>query len=143
MAKFTEIEEENQAIFTEIINATDLRNIAIKILANNALKEVGKTVKANDMVKYLAEEDIVIVINEVIFDLLEPLQKRIVADELVAGISLDLEKDKITLSKPDFTIHTGVLSKYGSDVCIRLNEQIKLMFTQEADKENDEEGANF
>ena len=80
-----------------------------------------------------------VVINEVIFEMLDEPLKLITAEMIMAGISFNNEKDKIEITKPDFTIHTGLLKKYGGDVCINLNEVIKAAFAQKQEQEAEAE----
>lgn len=148
MAKYLEILPENQAVFTTTINGASLQSVNIKILANNAQKDIGKVVKANDLLKHMTEEDVIIIINEKIFDQLEPQQKIIVADELIAGIHQNPETDKVTLNKQDLNTYKGVIRKYTFPIYERLHETIKSLFDIEKNKkesgaEPDEEQEAF
>ena len=136
MSKFLEISAETQKVFDKSLGNSILeREVNIKILANNSLKIIGSVIKANPLVKYMCNEDVVVLINEVIFDQLSPLQQSIVADELLANIAYNMESGSVSLLKPDLSMHSGVLSKFGADACIKLSEQIRLMFDQEKEKE--------
>lgn len=135
MAKFLEILPSNEKIFDEVIRATDLeRNVNIKILANNTQKEIYKIIKANDLVKHMTSEDIIIVINEKIFDQLEEQQKLIVADDAIAGIHCNLETGKVVVNKPEMNIHPGVVRKYTFPIYERVHETIKSLFEKEKNK---------
>jgi hypothetical protein len=140
MATYNEIEHENEEIFNQVIKASSLgeSKISIKILANNSLKEIGKPIKANDLVTHMTSIDIVIVINEVIFDKLEEQQKLIVAETLIAGIHCSLESGKITIEKPDMCVYTGVINKYTFPICERVHETIKTLFEHEKKKKDGE-----
>jgi hypothetical protein len=139
MSKFLEISAETKKVFDKSLGNSILeREVNIKILANNSLKIIGQVVKANPLVKYLCNEDVVVLINEVIFDQLTPLQQTIVADELLANIAYNMETGAVSIIKPEINIHSGVLAKFGADACIKLSEQIKLMFEQEKEKEAQE-----
>ena len=134
MANYVEILPENQQIFNRIISGVNLSGVNIKILANNAQKEIGKVVKANDLVKHMTNEDVVIIINEVIYDKLEPLQKEIVADDLIVGIHQNPDTSRIVINKPDMHIYAGVVRKYTFPVYERLYETIKSLFDIEKNK---------
>jgi hypothetical protein len=137
MAKYSEIIPENEAVFIEAINSTSLDgNVNIKILACNTLKEIGKVIKANDLVRHMTSEDIVIVINEVIFDKLEEQQKLIVADTLIAAVGYNGESGKVTIEKPDMCVFTGVIKKYTFPICERVHETIKSLFEHEKHKKD-------
>jgi hypothetical protein len=76
MAKFEEVFPDTQNLFNRIIDTADLqRFVNIKILSNDKLKEVGKVVKANDLVRHMTNEDLIIIINEKIFEQLDEAQQ--------------------------------------------------------------------
>jgi hypothetical protein len=136
MAKFEEVFQDTQALFNNFIGQIDnLNGVNIKILAQNRLKEIGKVVKANDLVKHMTNEDIIILLNEQIFEQLEDEQKLMVVEELIARVYFDDEKDKITIVSPDVNTFSLLLRKYGYDKYEVLHESIKALFSQEAETE--------
>lgn len=136
MAKFEEVFEDTQTMFTDFINAIDnLREVNIKILAQNRLKEIGKVVKANDLVRHMTNEDIIILLNEQIFEKLEDEQKLMVVEELIARVYFDAEKGKILIINPDVNTFSLLLRKYGYDKYEVLHESIKALFAEEAEAE--------
>ncbi len=141
MAKFEEVFEDTQVLFTNHTSQIDnLREVNIKILANNRLKEIGKVIKANDLVKHMTSEDIIILLNERIFEQLNTEQKEIVIEELLAQIYFDGERSKVTLVKQD--IPSGfslVMAKHGLENYINAKLLIKELFSQagEEDAENE------
>jgi len=132
MAKFEEVFEDTQALFDGFINQIDnLTEVNLKILAQNRLKEIGKVVKANDLVKHMTNEDIIILLNEEIFEQLEEEQKLMVVEELIAQVFYDVEKEKISIIKPDVNTFSLLLRKYGYPKYEVLHESIKALFSQE------------
>ena len=130
MAKFDELFDDVQEVFDNAVNRTTLeRQVKIKIVANDKLKEIYKVVKTNDLTKYLSDDiDVVIIVNQVIFDQLEDDMKDIVADEALAYINFDPEKDKVTLGKTDLNTFTPILKKYGFEAYEQVQEVIKSLF---------------
>lgn len=136
MAKFDDVFEDTQALFdTHLKQIDNLNEVNIKILANNRLKQIGKVVKANDLLKHMTDEDIVILINERIFEQLEVEQKKMTVEELVAEIYFDAEADKVKIVKPDINTFSLLLSKYGYDKYERLKLSINALMAQEAEEE--------
>jgi hypothetical protein len=136
MAKFEEVFEDTQALFTNFTSQIEnLRGVNIKILAQNRLKEIAKVVKANDLVKHMTNEDIIILLNEQVFEQLEDEQKLMVVEEQIAKIYFDEEKDKLSIVSPDVNTFSLLLRKYGYERYERLNESIKALFSQEAETE--------
>lgn len=141
MAKFEEVFEDTQALFTNHTEAIDnLREVNIKILANNRLKEIGKVIKANDLLKHMTSEDIIILLNERIFEQLDDEQKGMVVEELIASIYFDDERSKISIVKPDINTYSLLLRKHGYPKYESLHESIKALFAQadEQDAENNQ-----
>lgn len=103
-------------------------------MSNPKLKVVGKVIKANEIVKHLNDIDVVILLNETIFDQLEEEQKMIVAEELVAEIFYDSEKDVLKLIKPDLVTFSGVVAKYGYEKYMRKKESVASLFQSESEK---------
>lgn len=138
MANFDEVFEDTHALFTNFINGVDsLREVNIKILANNRLKEIGKVIKANDLLKHMTNEDIVIILNESVFEPLEDEQKNMVVEELIARIYFDIEAGSVKIIKPDVNTFSLLLRKYGYENYERLHESIQALFAQQAEEEVD------
>lgn len=136
MAKYEEVSEQNEDIFKALISEADLeRYINVKILADNRQKTVYNVVKANALLKHMTAEDVIIIINETIFDKLEDNQKSIVADEAIAYIGFDFEKDRLIISKPDLTTFKGIIRKYSFPIYERLEETIKSLYEAENNPE--------
>jgi hypothetical protein len=140
MAKFEQPFEDTKAIFDGVIVNSDLdRYVNIEVLVNNRQKEIYKPIKTNDLTKFKTSVDVFIIVNEKVFDQLDEVQKVIVADEALSGIHYDTEKDKLVVTKTDFTTYSGILRKYGADRCVELKELIKLIYAQEKNSEVENE----
>jgi len=137
MAKFEEPFEDTQALFNDVISETGMDNyLNITVLSNNTAKEIFKVNKANELLKHITKFDVIIVLNEKIFDQLPDDQKRIIVEEAVAYISFDTEKDKLVITTPDFTSHSGILRKHGFETVERVRESIKTLYQAEKEAED-------
>jgi hypothetical protein len=111
--------------------------IEFKVLCNNKLKEVCKIQKATDVLETLTSYNYVVIINESIFDgLPEDLQKMAIENTL-AGVCVS-ESDSLSIGKPDFTAHTGMLKKFGYEKIDMMRESIKSLFVAQKQKEDEE-----
>jgi hypothetical protein len=138
MAKYEEVFEETKNLYTQLMLASGIsNNINITILANNKAKDIFKVNKANELLKYRTGDDIIIVLNEKIFDQLTPAQRRIVAEESLASVGYDLESEKIVISKPDVVTFSGLLSKHSFEVWNVLRESIKSLYAKEEQTEDE------
>ena len=129
MAKFQEVYEETKEVFNTHINNSGIPGfVNIKILSNESLKDCfGQVTKAQDIVKFMTDYDVIIQINEPIFDQLENKQKEYVVKDLLAQIVYSLESDKLSITKPDITTFSGVLRQYSIDEYIGICETIKTL----------------
>lgn len=135
---YTDVSKETQKVFNKLIDSADLqRVINIKLLGCNELKQIGKVVKANDLLKFMTDNDAIILINEVIFEKLEEDQKELVAQELIAYLSYDFEKGKLVITQPDVNTFSLLLKRVGSDKYLHIQEVIRLAFEQLKDKESE------
>jgi hypothetical protein len=140
MAKYEQPYEDTTDLYDKIIEKTGLKNyINITVLNNSKAKEIFKVNKANELLKYRTNDDVIIVINENAMDKLTPEQKEMVVVESLASIHYNVEKDRLEISKPDVVTFSGILSKYGFENWNNLRETINLLFQSE--KQTQEETA--
>lgn len=143
MAKYEEPFEETQDLYNKVITRAGLSNlINVTILANNKAKELFKVNKANELLKFRTGDDVIIVLNEKIFDQLTPEQRVIVVEESIASLSYDTEGDKLIITKPDVVTFSGVLSKYTFETWNVLRESIKTLYTVEKQAEDEAKAAS-
>ncbi len=134
MSRYHEVFEDHEELFTSFIKQIDsLQDLNIKILGCNKLKEICKVSKASDILKHMTNEDIIILLNEEVFEKLEDEQKKIIVEEYVARIYFDAEKDKLTLIAPDFSTFSLLLLKYGAEKCLNLKTLIKEIFASDSE----------
>jgi len=135
MAKYEEPFQDTQEIFNGVISIAELeRFVNIKLLSDNKSKTITKVVKANPLLKFETKNDLYIFINEQIFEQLEDWQKLIVAEEAIAGVYYDNEKDKLEIKKGDVETFSGLLSKYGYDRYEVVRESIKTLYNVEKEE---------
>lgn len=132
MAKFDEPFEDTQALYDEKIKAVGLdQYINITVVVNNTAKELFKVNKANDLLKYRTGDDVLIVLNEKIFEQLTDAQKHIVVEDSLASIHFDTEKDRLVITKPDVIAYSGILSKFTFETWNVVRESIKTLYAAE------------
>ncbi len=133
MVKYEEPFKDTQDIFDEVIRNSDLdRYINIKLLVDNKQKKkVAKPYKAPNLLKYETKNDVYILINELIFEQLETWQRIMVAEEAIAGVSFDPEKDKLEIKTGDISTFSGLLKKYGYDRYEVVEESVKTLYNVE------------
>lgn len=138
MAKFEEVYDDTLKLFNTHINNSGIPQfVNIKILSNNTIKDYfGVVTKSQDIVKFMTDYDVIIQINEPIFDQLEDNQKDYIVKDLLAQVVYDIEKDKLTIVKPDITTFSGVLRQYDIDTYSGIKESIASLLEQKKIQED-------
>lgn len=139
MARFEEPYEDIESLFDEVVvnQSTLPPSVNIKLLADNKSKKIFKVMRANDLLKYRTGDDVIIIINQNIFEQLTDIQKMIVAEEAVAYIAYDMDKDKVLITEPDFLAHSGILRKHTFEVIENVRETIKSLYDAENQAEDE------
>jgi TRAP-type C4-dicarboxylate transport system substrate-binding protein len=136
MAKYLEPFDDTKDTYTDAITRANLDlNVSIKILADNRQKDIYRVFKANDLIKHMTNNDIVIVINEAVYDKLTEEQRIMVTEESLAGIHYDDEKEKVIITKGDVQTYSGLLRKFGYEKYEVLRESIKTIYNAEKEEE--------
>lgn len=118
---FDEPFEDTLEKFNQALADTGLeQNIQVQIMVNNKLKTLYKVSKANDVTKHLTGNDVIILLNEKVFEVLEDEQKSIVIDEILAKIYFNPENSKIKIINPDVQTTSLLLNKYSYEKHERL-----------------------
>lgn len=137
MAKFEEVYQETLDEFNSHITQSNIPGfINIKILSNNNIKDFGTVTKSSDIVKFMTDYDVIIQINEPIFDKLQNEQKEYVVKDLLARIVYEMDKDKLTIIQPDVTTFSGVLRQYDIDHYMSIKESIVTLLEQKKIEED-------
>ena len=142
MAKFEEPYDSTKQVFTTLIDFTELgRVLNFDIVTNNSLKEVFKVMKTNDYEKHRTSVDVKIFINEEVFEMLDDVQQAIVAEEALAYVEYNFEKETWKINKPDVMGHSGVISKFGDKLYLETLEIIKSAFSSLKETKEEEAAA--
>jgi len=141
MAKIEKASEDVISLFDKVRDETTIPQwIEFEVLCNTKQKELYRIVKTNDIVEILTNGiNFAVVFNEEILNQLPVDMQEMAIVECLAGVSVS-ESDAVSLEKPNFNTHTGVLQKYGHEPIIVLHESIKSLF--DAKKQQEDEAKN-
>jgi hypothetical protein len=136
MSRYEESSSDINLIFNECLIKAGLNEVVnVKCLCDNRQKTIFKLQKSTPLVKFETNNDVYIIINEKVFDQLEDWQKHMVAEESIAGISFNFEKDKMEIRKGDIQTFSGFLRNYGYDRYEVLYESVKTIYNKEQEEE--------
>lgn len=136
MSKFNEVMQETQEVFDSVLENTTIPHwVEFKLISNNEQKELYTVKKMSELFEMLTDNlNVVIVLNEEIFDGLEDDQKYLVLEEALTSVSIS-DSDKISIEKPDFSTYSGMLQKHGDETMIRLKESIISLYHDKKERE--------
>ncbi len=139
MGKFSEVSDDFKQMFDEEVELTTIPNwVRFTLAANNKMKDLYQVRKFDELIEMLTQYDIAVVINEDILFQLDDEQQRIVIKEILHSVVVNMENDKITIEKPNFTTFSGLLAKIGSEKMISLKESIDSLFRAKTEQEDQE-----
>lgn len=143
MAKWGEPSDETIKAFNDVLLRLDLENfINIKIIINDDQKEVGKIKKLTPDVKFALGDDLLIIVNESIFEQIPAIQQNMYIDELLTPISYNVENERLTINPPDVKTYSGFLQKYSFEQYEVMVESIKSLYDKaKEDKLTEQEGS--
>ena len=117
--------KETEELFIKVLNETSIpKSIRFELISADDMKEVGKVAKGNEILKYMTDIDIIVLLNEHIFDKLAEDQKRMIIEELLAQVYWDSNSGKIKLIKPDVNTFSLLIKKYGIDFYLGVKDSI-------------------
>ena len=126
--------------FDKVISETGLdQYINIVILADNKAKKIFVVKKATPIHKHRVDDDVIIVLNEFVFDKLSEKQRTIVIEDAISRISFS--DDKLSITTPDVVVNRLVLTKCGVEEYFSLQDTINLIYAQEKDRSAQESKA--
>lgn len=138
MAKFEEVYEETMTLFRRAIEDSHIPGfLRLKVLSNEGLKDCpGKVSKAQDIIKFMTNYDVIVQINEPIFDQLGDDQKNYIVKDLLAQVHYDMDKEKLSIKKPDVSTFSGVLRQYDIDTYMGIKDSIATLLEEKKIQED-------
>lgn len=137
--KFYDLSDDVIATFTEVYNAKSFPiNIGFKFVGASKQKQLIKLKKLTDDMQYVVGKDIIVFINEDLFDKFDEEAKRILIEQELDKIWIDANSGKIKTVKPDLTTFSGIVNKYGIEKVARANQVEDLYQQQKSDAQLDE-----
>jgi hypothetical protein len=116
-------------MFDAVVEASTIKSwVVFKTFCNNKQKQLIKIIKSNELVNVMSDGvDFAVIVNEDVFDKLTPEYQNIALVESIGGISVS-ESDVLSKNPPDFTTHTGVLTKFGDSKVIAFKESVASIY---------------
>ena len=134
--KYSKTSEDVIETFTKIVNKKiGASSLKYSFVTNTKLKQVISLSKISDVNAFLYEKDILVQVNEDLYDKFDDTSVQILFEEEINKIHVKEETGKITLAKPDFQTFSGIIEKYGMEKVSTAKGIELLAIEQQADME--------
>jgi hypothetical protein len=131
MGKFINISEDFKDKFEEVYGKKAFTfTLKYEFLAQEKQKQLIKISKIPDQYAFLMGKDLLVTVNEDLFEAFDDESVNILIEQELDRISYDGEKDKITMIKPDLNTFSSLINKYGIDKVGKAN-QIQDLYDQQ------------
>ncbi len=129
--KFYELSEESINSFYEVFNKK-IFPLSLRFQFLGAKQDcLIKLTRLADKYVFLMEKDILVEINEEIFEAFDAESITILIEQEIDKIFMDGNSGKIKLIKPDLSTFSAIINKYGVDKVARAN-QVQELYDQQS-----------
>jgi hypothetical protein len=138
--KFDTISPETQEFFDKLISKISLPyDLKYLLIHADRQKQIIKLHKLNEMMSFALNYDVVISVNENLFDAIDDdTVREILFLQEIDKITVNLETGKITFIRPDVITFSSLINRYGLDAVARANQLDNLTSEQLQDKLTEE-----
>lgn len=132
MSNYSELTEETSKYFYNIFDKqTTLTNyVRCSLLHDPSIKHLIIISKLSNPVSYLTKTEILVKINENIFDLLSDNQKELLILECLQKLHYDLDKDVLKMVQPDVQTFGSIIKKYSIETYLETQEILSAAIDQ-------------
>ncbi len=137
--KFYDLSDDVIATFNEVYNTKSFPiNIGFRFIGASKQKQMVKVIKLSDQNQYMLNKDMVVSINEDIFNTFDPEAQRILIEQELDKYYVDAKSGKIKSNKLNLITSSGIVNKYGINKVARANQIEDLYTQQKSDGQLDE-----
>jgi hypothetical protein len=109
----------------------------LKFAGNTKQKTFMKVTKIPDQYAWLLDADVLVSINEDFFYKLDEPAQKILIEEEIDKIYVNMDTGKLKMMKPDFVSFSGLIDKYGAEEVMRAKGLETLTNQQKEDSDTE------
>jgi hypothetical protein len=134
MSKYYEISEDTINDFNSVFSTKSFPiKIGFQFLGCEKQKQLIKISKLPDQYSFLLNKELLILINEQLMDVFDEESVKILIEQELDKVSIDIDSGKIKMIKPDLTTFSSIIKKWGIDKVSRANQVEELYVQQQSD----------
>lgn len=136
MSKFYELSEDTISEFKSIFNSKSFPvQVGFQFIGAEKQKQLIKISKLPDQYSFILGKELLISFNEELFNVFDEESIKILIEQELDKVSIDLNSGKIKMIRPDLTTFSGLIQKYGTDKVMRANQIESLAVQQKEDNQ--------
>ncbi len=131
MSKFYELSEFSTEKFYSVFKKkTFPLSVGFKFIGSEGQKTLVKISKLSDQYVFMLDKELLVCINEDLMNKFDDESIEILIEQEIDKISIDIDKGKIKMIKPDLNTFSSLINKYGVDKVARAN-QVEDLYQQQ------------
>lgn len=143
MSTYYEVSDDTIKTFNGVYDKKSFATvIRFQFVGNSKQKNLIKISKLADHFAFILNKDLLVTINEDLINVFDDESVKILIEQEIDKISINLDSGKIKLVKPDLTTFSAIVNKYGIDKVAKAN-QVEELYSQQKKDGTVEEDADF
>ena len=134
--QFHELDQDTKDFFKSIEKGCSFSmDVKYTFQSNDKLKKLIEIKKLPDNIAVLLNSEVLVTVNEIFFDQMDEEINKILFEQEINKIHLDLEKGTVKIVQPDLKTTTGLVKKFSYDKIERAFETQRLLVENKPEKE--------
>lgn len=134
MSKFYEVSEDAVQIFEDVFsNKSFPIKVDFQFIGAEKQKQLIKISKLPEQYSFLLNKELLVTINEDLLNVFDDESIKILIEQELDKVSIDIDSGKIKMIRPDLTTFSSIINKYGIEKVSRANQVEELYHQQKAD----------
>jgi hypothetical protein len=136
MSNYYNLTDETISIFKTVFEKKAFpSNIGLQFIGSESQKELIKIVKIPDTFSFILEKELLVIINDEYMSVFDDESIKILMEQQIDRVTVNMESGKIKMIKPDLTTFSGLINKYGLEKIKKANNLEDLYTEQKEDLE--------
>jgi hypothetical protein len=134
MSKFYEISEDTIETFNDVFLTKSFPiKVDFQFIGAEKQKQLIKIAKLPDQYSFLLNKELLVTINEDLLNVFDDESIKILIEQELDKVSIDIDSGKIKMIRPDLTTFASIINKYGIEKVSRANQVEELYHQQKSD----------
>lgn len=143
MSTFYDLSDDTIETFNSVLDKKTMPiNVKFQFVGNTKQKNLIRITKISDHFSFILDKDLLVSINEDLIGVFDDESVKILIEQEIDKISINMDSGKIKLIKPDLTTFSAIVNKYGIEKVAKAN-QVEELYSQQKKDGTVEEDKEF